>query len=138
KSVELALSAYDWAESFTAVNLVLRPTLDDLLLRQLGESARDNGDDETWLLSSNLQADAQRCRRWSVALARYAIQRRAENAGLLQKWIGVWAPRADEAIAGLARILATTPERKRSEADSCEGARRARLALLREIGIPLG
>src|SRR5262249_28252501 len=37
KAVELALTSYDWAECFTAVNLVLRPTLDDLLLRQLGE-----------------------------------------------------------------------------------------------------
>ena len=35
KAVERALCIYDWGEAFTAVNLVLRPTLDDLWLRQL-------------------------------------------------------------------------------------------------------
>jgi toluene monooxygenase system protein E len=135
KAVELALTAYDWAESFTAVNLVLRPTLDDLLLRQLGEAARENGDDQTWLLASNSRIDSLRCRRWSAALARYAIQHRAENAGVLQRWIRVWAPRADEALAGLARILATTPERRRPEAESCAAARAARAAVLGELGL---
>jgi toluene monooxygenase system protein E len=135
KAVELALTAYDWAESFTAVNLVLRPTLDDLLLRQLGEAARENGDDQTWLLTSNSRIDTLRCQRWSTALARYAIEHRPENADVLQRWISIWAPRADEAVAGLARILATTPERKRSEADSCAAAREARAALASEIGL---
>ena len=31
EALELALIAYDWGEAFTAVNLVLRPMLDDLL-----------------------------------------------------------------------------------------------------------
>jgi toluene monooxygenase system protein E len=135
RAMELALTAYDWAESFTAVNLVLRPTLDDLWLRQLGELARANDDDQTWLLLCNLQLDAQRCQRWSAALARYAIAKFPENAALLRRWIHVWAPRADDAVAGLARIVATTPERPRSEADTCDGARRARSALLEGIGL---
>jgi toluene monooxygenase system protein E len=135
KAVELALTAYDWAESFTAVNLVLRPTLDDLWLRQLGEVARDNGDDQTWLLLSNLRLDAQRCQRWSGALARFAVDRRPENAAVLRKWVDVWAPRADAAVAGLAPILATTPERRRPEAQICDEARSARAALLASAGL---
>jgi toluene monooxygenase system protein E len=135
KAVELALTAYDWAESFTAVNLALRPTLDDLWLRQLGEVAVANGDDETWLLLANLQLDSQRCQRWSSAVAKYAIGKRGENADVLQKWIDVWGPRADEAVAGLAQILAKTPEKQRSEADTCDGARAARAAFLAEIGL---
>ncbi len=134
KAVELALIAYDWAESFTAVNLVLRPTLDDLWLRQLGEMARMNGDDETWLLLSNLLLDAQRCRRWSAALAKYALAKRPENGAVLRKWIDVWAPRADAAVAGLAQILAQVPERPRPEAETCEHARAARATFLDEIG----
>ena len=135
KAIELALGTYDWAESFTAVNLVLRPTLDDVWLRQLGDVARTNGDDETWLLLSNLQLDARRCRRWSRALAAYALQGRPENAGVFRKWIDKWAPRADEAAAGLATVLATMPERVGSEEEMRASARRARAALLAEAGL---
>src|SRR5262249_33451525 len=126
KAIELALTSYDWAESFTATNLVLRPTLDDLWLRQLGEMATANGDDQSWLLLSNLQLDSQRCQRWSAALAKYAIAKRPENAAVLRKWIDVWAPRADAASAGLARILASMPEKRRPEPEIRAGAERAR------------
>jgi toluene monooxygenase system protein E len=135
EAVELALTAYDWAESFTAVNLVLRPTLDDVWLRQLGEAARANGDDETWLLLSNVQLDAQRSKRWSVALARYAIEKRAENAAVLKKWVDRWSPRADDAVAAIAPILATMPENRRSEEETRAGASAARAAVLAEVGL---
>jgi toluene monooxygenase system protein E len=135
KAIELALTAYDWAESFAAVNLVLRPTLDDLWLRQLGELARANGDDQTWLLLRNLQLDSHRCQRWSAALAAYAIARRPDNAAVLRRWIDVWAPRADEAVAGLAPVLATMPEKPRPARETCEGARQARATFLAGIGL---
>jgi toluene monooxygenase system protein E len=135
KAIEIALTAYDWGECFAVVNLVLRPTLDDLWLRQIGEVARDNGDDETWLLLSNLALDAQRCRRWSIALAKYAVAQRAENAGVLQKWVDRWAPRADEAVASLAEVLAAGPEKPRDAAETREGARQSRIALLAEAGL---
>jgi toluene monooxygenase system protein E len=138
KAVELALTSYDWAESFTAVNLVLRPTLDDIWLRQLSEVARDNGDDETWLLLSNLHLDALRSRRWSAALAKYAIERRPENASVLERWVGIWAPRADEAAGNLALILATLPARSRSEVETQRAARKARSSLLESAGLPIG
>jgi toluene monooxygenase system protein E len=135
KAVELALTSYDWAESFTATNLVLRPTLDDLWLRQLADVARDCGDDETWLLLSNLRLDASRSQRWSAALAKYALANRPENAAVLRAWVDRWAPRADDAVRGLAALLATMPEKGRSAAEACDGARQARLALLAEIGV---
>jgi toluene monooxygenase system protein E len=42
--IETALVAYDWGEAFTALNLVIGPTLDDLLLRQLRQAAQAAGD----------------------------------------------------------------------------------------------
>jgi toluene monooxygenase system protein E len=135
EAIERALATYDWAESFTAVNLVLRPTLDDLWLRQLADVARANGDDETWLLLSNLQMDARRCRRWSEALAKYALEKRPENASVLGKWIAKWAPRADDAAAGLASLLGSMPENPPSEEEARAKARRARTSLLEEIGL---
>ncbi|HVZ71429.1 MAG TPA: toluene hydroxylase [Polyangia bacterium] len=131
RAIELALATYDWAESFTAVNLVLLPTLDDVWLRQLGEAARANRDEETWLLLSNLALDAQRCRRWSGALAKYALERRPENEAVLRRWIDVWTPRADEAAAGLAKILAKAGQ---PEALVRDAARDARERFLRATG----
>jgi toluene monooxygenase system protein E len=111
RALEEALVAYDWGESFVAVNLVLRPTLDDILLRQLGETARDRGDDLTWLLLANLDLDAARCRRWSTALADYAIAQRPENAEVIERWVARWTPRADAAAEALVQVLdrARTP-----------------------------
>ena len=41
KAIEYALVSYDWGEAFTALNLVLGPTLDDVLLTQLGQVAKE-------------------------------------------------------------------------------------------------
>ncbi|MGH9042111.1 MAG: toluene hydroxylase [Acidimicrobiia bacterium] len=105
RALEEALVAYDWGESFVAVNLVLRPALDAVLLGQLGEAARAQGDDLTWLLLANLEVDAARCRRWSTALADYAIAERPENAEVIDRWVERWRPRADAAARGLAQVL---------------------------------
>jgi toluene monooxygenase system protein E len=106
KAVEHALVAYDWAEAFTALNLVLAPTLDDVLLTQLGRAARGRGDDLTWLLTSYLAEDATRRGRWSRALAELAIAQRPDNRAVLTRWIGRWSGPADEAAHGLGTILA--------------------------------
>ena len=109
KAVEYALVSYDWAEAFTALNLVLGPTLEDVALTQLGQVARANGDDLTWLLSSFLAADAQRRGRWSRRLAEYAVAQRPGNRDVLAKWAGRWAALADDAAYGLGQFLAALP-----------------------------
>ena len=106
KAVEYALVSYDWAEAFTALNLVLAPTLDDVLLTQLGQVAKSHGDDLTWLLTSYLAEDATRRGRWSRALADLAVAQRPENRVVLAKWIGRWSGLADDAAQGLGTILA--------------------------------
>jgi len=105
KAVEYALVSYDVGEAFTALNLVLGPTLDDVLLTQLGRAARSNGDDLTWLLTSFLAEDSRRRGRWSRALADLAMAQCPDNRDVLAKWIGRWAARADEAALGLGTIL---------------------------------
>lgn len=110
KAVEYALVSYDWAEAFTALNLVLAPTLDDVLLTQLGQVAKTNGDDLTWLLTSLLNADALRRNRWSRALADMAIAQRPNNHAVLAKWIKRWSALADDAAHGLGQLLETLPD----------------------------
>jgi len=133
KAVESALITYDWGEAFTALNLVLLPTLDDVLTRQFGEIALSNGDNLGWLLQSFLDADNQRRNRWSKAVATFAIGRRAESAAAIDKWIGKWAPIADDAAAGLGRLLETLPESGRPSVEVAAGARAAREAFTESI-----
>lgn len=138
KALETALIAYDWGECLAAVNLVLRPTLSEILLRQLGIVADANGDQLTWLLLSNLAIDAERNARWSAALARYAITKRPENAAVLLRWTQRWIPRADEAAAGLAHMLSELPEIGRDEETTIAAARAARERVLSESGVLTG
>jgi toluene monooxygenase system protein E len=105
KAMEYALVTYDWAEAFTALNLVLAPTLDNVLLTQLGRAAKTLGDDLTWMLASYLAGDAARRDRWSRALAGMAVAQRPDNGAVLAKWIGRWSGPADEAALGLGTIL---------------------------------
>jgi len=107
KAIEYALVTYDWAEAFTALDLVLAPTLDDVLLTQLGQAAKGRGDDLTWLLTSFLAEDSRRRARWSRALADLAVAQRPENRPVLAKWIDRWSALADDAALGLGQILAT-------------------------------
>jgi toluene monooxygenase system protein E len=114
---------------------MLFPTLSEILLRQLGIVADANHDQLTWLLLSNLSIDAERNSRWSAALARYAISKRPENASVLRKWVRRWTPRADEAAAGLANLLAELPEVSRDADTTMAAAKAARERVLSEAGI---
>ena len=124
KAVEYALVSYDWAEAFTALNLVLAPTLEDVLLTQLGQAAKGRGDDLTWLLTSFLAEDSRRRGRWSRALADLAVTQRPENQAVLGKWAGRWSARADEAALGLGTLLEA--DDGRPAADVAAHARAAR------------
>ncbi|MBX6166638.1 MAG: toluene hydroxylase [Thermobispora bispora] len=133
KAIEKALIAYDWAEAFTALNLVIGPTLDDVLIRQLAEVSRDNGDELTWLLLSFLRDDCDRRNRWSAALGAFCLAQRPDNAEVLRRWIDRWAPIADDAALGLGRLLESRPERGRPSAEVAAGARAAREAFIARV-----
>lgn len=135
EALERLLIAYDWGECFTAMNLVLRPTLDEILTRQVANLAHDNDDELTWLLLSNLAIDADRCTRWSTALAQYAIEQRDGNRDALRRWVDRWTKRADGAAAGLGRLFEQLPSGGRSADTVIGAAERARRAVLSEAGL---
>jgi toluene monooxygenase system protein E len=135
KAVELALIAYDWGEAFTALNLVLLPMLDDVLLTQFGTVARANGDELEWLLSNLLAADARRRERWSTALGAFAVEHRAGNADVLRRWVDRWSGRCDDAVAALAPVLASAPQGTPAVADVVASAQAARSRVLDAAGL---
>lgn len=95
--VEKALVAWDWAECFTAFNLVARPAIEEAVLRGLGRIARQNGDTLLGLLTDAQLVDAQRHRRWTAALVKMTLEQPA-NADVLSAWVAKWEPLADAAI----------------------------------------
>ena len=133
--LERALIAYDWGEALTAVNLVIAPTLDDVLNRHLGEVARANGDDLTWLLCQNLHEDSARRARWSAAVASLAVEGRAENVTAFDRWVDKWAPRADAAALALGDRLAGAPDGAVDPAEVAAQAREARGQVLAASGL---
>ena len=103
--IERVLTAYDWGEAFVASNLVIGPTLDDLLIHQFGEVAKGHGDDLTWLLHAGLGRDSDRRARWSAALAAMTLEQRPDNAAAIRRWVDKWTPRADAAVEELAQLF---------------------------------
>ncbi|AOJ88515.1 toluene monooxygenase [Burkholderia sp. MSMB0856] len=107
--VEEALVAWDWAESFVALNLVARPAVEETVLRTLGQTARQNGDTLLGLLTDAQLADAQRHRRWAGELVRMALEQDGNHA-VLAAWVDKWAPLADAAIDAYCNSLPDAPD----------------------------
>lgn len=103
---ERALIAYDWGEAFVAINLILKPAVDEAIVRQLAHTARNHGDTFLALLLDAQLADAERSRRWSGALVKFALQNE-DNAEVLNDWVMKWLPLGDAAIK---RYCAHMPE----------------------------
>lgn len=93
---ERALIAYDWGESFVALNLIARPAADEAL-RQLGSAARKYGDALLALMIDNQLRDADRSRRWSAALVNLALEQ-PSNKAVIAGWLEQWMPYAAKAL----------------------------------------
>ena len=94
---ERALVAWDWAESFAVFMLVAKPAVEETLLVQFGDLARSRGDTLLGMLTQAQMRDAERHRRWSVALVEMALKQDG-NREVLNSWVEKWVPLADAAI----------------------------------------
>ena len=75
--MEKALTVWDWGEAIVVLNLVVKPAIEETVLRRLGESARHNGDT---LLGPHHRCAADR-RGPSSSLGRRLRRHGAGNAG---------------------------------------------------------
>lgn len=96
--IEKLLVAYDWGEAFVALNLVVKPAIDELFVKRLGALALSRGDDVLFRLLASLDEDTAWHRAWSRALAAVAVSARPENAGVIEGFTGAWTPRVARAI----------------------------------------
>lgn len=110
ETLERLLLAYDWGEAFTALNLVVKPTLDALFKESLADLAAAHGDGLTAALLRESGVDTARSQAWSAELARYSVSVNAANRDVLARWQAEWQPLATRAADGLATIFAAAPQ----------------------------
>ena len=107
--IENLLIAYDWGEAFVALNLAVKPAVDELVNTQFADLARQNGDEFLANLFTALKGDSDRSREWTEALVRYSVGANPELQAVVDGWHATWAPRAVAACEPLAAIFATAP-----------------------------
>jgi toluene monooxygenase system protein E len=92
EAVEKLLTAYDWAESFVGLNLVLKPIVDELFMKHLSDLALSEDDYLLGQIFYSLNEDCQWHRQWSRALVGMAIDDTPHNKDVIQGWIAKWYP----------------------------------------------
>lgn len=107
--MERVMVAYDWAESFVALNLVAKPAIEEAVLRKLGETGRRNGDTLLGMLVDAQLVDAARHRRWATALVKLACET-PSNAEVIRAWLAKWEPFGDKAIDAYCTALNDAPD----------------------------
>jgi toluene monooxygenase system protein E len=103
-AIEKLLICYDWAEAFVALNLVLKPLIDELFMNHLSDLRLREGDYLLGRILDSLNEDCRWHREWSQALTRMVIEDNSHNIGIIQGWIEKWHPvaaRASQAFAPL-------------------------------------
>ena len=105
KFVEGLLIAYDWGESFVALNLVLKPMIDELLMESASDLANHHGDHLLGQVFYSLNEDCKWHREWSGALVKTAIEDNRLNFDVIRRWIRKWRPGADQAIQALSALF---------------------------------
>lgn len=108
--MEKLLTTWDWGEAFVALNLVVKPAVEEGLMRKLGMAARRNDDTLLGMLIDAQLVDAARHRRWATALVKMATAETQGNADVIKSWITAWEPLADKAIEIYCAALTDLPE----------------------------
>jgi toluene monooxygenase system protein E len=109
--VEKLLIAYDWAESFVGLNLVLKPLVDELFMKCFSELALHEDDYLLGRIFYSLNEDCQWHRQWSESLVRMAIEDDPHNKEKIQGWIDQWHPLAARAVHTFALLFEDTWKR---------------------------
>jgi toluene monooxygenase system protein E len=105
RAVERALVAYDWGEAFVALNVCLKPLVDQLFTLHLPETMVKQNDHILGAICGSLMQDCAWQREWTRALCELAIERRAENRDVLRDWAASWSHPARRAVEALAPLF---------------------------------
>ncbi|HKQ70645.1 MAG TPA: hypothetical protein VJT73_14965 [Polyangiaceae bacterium] len=99
EAVERCLVAYDWGEAFVALNVCIKPVIDELFMVHLPKVAKDHGDYLLGQIFSSLNEDCKWHRDWAAALLTTAVRDRPGNRDVIAGWVDRWRPIALAAAA---------------------------------------
>lgn len=116
--LEKALITYDWCEAFVAINIILKPAIDEACLRQMSHTARRYDDSLFGFLADAQLIDSDRSRRWTTALVKF-IQQEKDNQLTLDYWVDKWAPLGEKAIDIYCDGLPNSPSAAEDAKQSC-------------------
>jgi hypothetical protein len=103
--LEQLLVTYDWGEALVALNLCVKPTVDDLFLTALAARSDESEDHIDAQILRSLFEDSRWHRAWTDALLALAFRDNGSNKDVVARWVDVWAPRVEECALGAAGIL---------------------------------
>jgi toluene monooxygenase system protein E len=99
--IERLLVTYDWGEALVALDLVVKPAVDRLLMDDLGQLAARRGDDVLQKIFLSLAEDCAWHVDWSRALCDLAAAEAPANAEAIAGWVAAWQPPVERAVAAL-------------------------------------
>jgi hypothetical protein len=108
RAIERLLVTYDWGEAFVALNLCIKPIVDDAFLVGLGESCDRVGAHLDGQLLGSLFEDCLWHQEWTAALVALASGLPA-NGKTIARWRAGWSGLAGEAAAAAAALVAQGP-----------------------------
>jgi len=103
--VERLLVTYDWGEAFVALNLVLKPMIDEVFLTHPSDLALGHNDHLLGQMFYSLNEDCQWHRQWSQALIQTANEDTPTNRQLVQTWINKLYPGALRAVDAFSTLF---------------------------------
>jgi hypothetical protein len=124
--LERLLVTYDFGEAFTALQLVVKPAIDELYMVQFAALALARGDRLFAALAQALEADCSWQRAWSDELVRVALREHPGNLAPLRDWVARWWPPVQAALAPLVGLWGLNSEQARQQVISVETKCRAR------------
>ncbi len=109
--IETLLVTYDWGEALVALNLCVKPMIDDLFLVHLAELADRSHDYVDAQILRSLFEDSEWHRAWTDALLTFVYADRPDNRLVVGQWIETWAPGSAAAARAAAELLGTEQRR---------------------------
>jgi len=107
--VEQLLVAYDWGEAFVVLNLILKPMIDQLFMKHVGDLALGQKDHLLGQILYSLNEDCQWHRDWSRTLVQMLASDNPSSKDVIQSWIRKWRPGALEAVDAFADMFESKP-----------------------------
>lgn len=109
--VEHLLVTYDWGEALTALNLAVKPAVDELFMTHFARLAASQGDEILAKIFFSLNEDCAWHREWSRALIAHLLPDDRGNRGCLEAWLERWRPDVMRALEAFAPLFDELPER---------------------------